>query len=1584
MTEINWNNFKAKFNGKETTSFESLSYQLFCNEHGNDTGIFRFKNQTGIETEPIYFEEEWIGFQAKFYETKISHNKADIIDSIKKGKRENPNLNKILFYLNQEFSESSKKKIKDPVCKKEIENVAKNIDIEIVWKVPSHFERQLALPENSYLSKFFFSLDKGVIEGLNEIGNHTESLLLSIQEDIEFEKDKIKIDRGSIINEINKEIEKPGIIIVSGKGGCGKTAIIKELYRANKSEFPFYIFKATEFNLDNIQLFFRQFNHLSLTAFLEAHQEEEKKIIVIDSAEKISDLENQEPLKSFISFLIKDSWTLIFTTRLGYLDDLRFQFIEVFRLPFKQIDIGDLTPSELFDLSKKFEFKLPENERVKNIIQNLFYLNEYLSSYNLIDGSVNYSDFKNILWRKKIQNSSYRKQNSHINREKCFLAIIKERSDGGNFFVNPSECSSEILSLLQSDEIIGYNTVIGGYFITHDIYEEWGLDKLIERAYLQAIANREFLSKIGLSLTIRRAFRIWLSDKLIENPKEVKAFIENIFIDENIDQAWKDETIVSILLSDYSDEFFTQFHGLIIKDDFTILKRTIFLLRIACKEIDKSIYKLLKKKDDLEHLFTRPKGNGWHSLIDLIYKDIESFDISDLSYIVPLLEDWNSHNSKGESTKKAGLFALHFYEELQRSDKYFYSENPGGLLLKVINQGAFELKTELTTIFDRILENNWSSHNDPYYSLCLSILKPKLEAIPVLISLPDYVLKLADLFWFKPTPKTDYYGGIGVEQYYSITTNSEHEYSPASALQTPINYLLKFSFKRTIDFIIDFTNKTVESYVISEFDDPMEEIEIRITDQMIVKQNISQSLWHLYRGNGSPVTPYLLQSIHMALEKELLDMAKNQKPEVIESWLLYLIKKSTSASITSVVASIVLAFPDKLFSVAKVLFSSHKLFLYDNFRAASENQNRSLYSIGYGLIFNNEKYNEERIKTCNDPHRKNSLENLALSYQLLKNKGVSDEMFENRVETIWSIIDGFHNDLPERSKETDDDKTTRLLLARLDKRKMNFSSEVQGDKIILSLNPEIDEELKKHSEEALKEHQSVIKYSSLKMWATFKLQGDEKHQKYIEYRDDYKKVINETKEIIIELKNNDYQFHLFNSSIPSLSCSTLIRFYSNDLTKEEKEFCENVIIGYATAPFNKNYNYQMSDGVEESISTMPYLFYLFPEKTNEFSFILCLILMSTQQIGNNIRICNFGINALVSHLWDISLSIYLKICHGFIKYKPHFSGMESRKINKGALPFHRVRESYQEITQDFVNQYGEEMEESFKNDFDVEEFKIEKYSLEDLDIIFQIIPLQTEDKTLLSYASEITSFFSEKLLMNNRHRDRDVNRDRSQDIDSLMRYRFLKKLSFFILYRPVEDINRFIKPFVDNFQATEEMTSFFEQFISAEDKILKYDQFWTVWDLFYQKIVEVGKDGGGHYYNKIISTYLLATNYWRDDAKSWSSLKEREELFYKKIVRDLEDNPAVLDSIAQFLNQVGSGFLDEGIFWISELIRKNGDKELGVNTVYYVALLTRKYIYLNRTKVKHDLKIKAEILTILNFLITKGSVNAYLLREDIL
>jgi hypothetical protein len=146
------------------------------------------------------------------------------------------------------------------------------------------------------------------------------------------------------------------------------------------------------------------------------------------------------------------------------------------------------------------------------------------------------------------------------------------------------------------------------------------------------------------------------------------------------------------------------------------------------------------------------------------------------------------------------------------------------------------------------------------------ILIPNAEngfaGLEVVKILPEYILKLADLFWTY-TPKIDEYyhhNSIGVEQYFCI--EDDHlEYFPASAYQTPIYCLLKYSLKETVDFILEFTNKTVKHYAKSGFDSSVKKVKLFFDDGTIKEQYISHCLWNMYRGTSSSVSSNLLTDV---------------------------------------------------------------------------------------------------------------------------------------------------------------------------------------------------------------------------------------------------------------------------------------------------------------------------------------------------------------------------------------------------------------------------------------------------------------------------------------------------------------------------------------------------------------------------------------------------------------------------------------------------------------------------------------------------------------------------------------------------
>jgi hypothetical protein len=81
----------------------------------------------------------------------------------------------------------------------------------------------------------------------------------------------------------------------------------------------------------------------------------------------------------------------------------------------------------------------------------------------------------------------------------------------------------------------------------------------------------------------------------------------------------------------------------------------------------------------------------------------------------------------------------------------------------------------------------------------------------------------------------------------------------------------------------------------------------------------------------------------------------------------------------------------------------------------------------------------------------------------------------------------------------------------------------------------------------------------------------------------------------------------------------------------------------------------------------------------------------------------------------------------------------------------------------------------------------------------------------------------------------------------------------------------------------------------------------------------------------------------------------------------------VFYSISKFLTEIGSGFAEDGIIWISGIIERSSElvsAELEVNTIYHLENLVRSY----STACPHNLELPAG----------EGSATAYLLREDIL
>ena len=1287
------------------------------------------------------------------------------------------------------------------------------------------------------------------------------------------------------------------------------------------------------------------------------------------------DLANTDPFKEFLAVLIKDNWQIIFTTRNNYLADLNYDFIDIYKIRPGNFDIRNLDHEELAAIAQANDFILPEDARLLELIKNPFYLSEYLRFYT--GENIDYVNFKEKLWSRIIVNTNPA-------REQCFLMTAFQRANEGQFFVTP-DCDEHILAALVKDGILGYETA--GYFITHDIYEEWALEKKIAADYIRKEHNKELFERIGESLPVRRSFRTWVSERLLLEDPSIKQFLGEIIQGDSIANFWKDELWISVLLSDHSVAFFELFKDDLLGNDQELLKRLTFLLRLACKEVDYDILRQLGVRDlnllAIKYVLTKPKGSGWQSAIRFIHDNLNRIGINNISFALPVIHEWNQKVKKGATTRLSSLIALKYYQWTIEEDVYLSRGDNKENLLQTILHGAARIKPELEGIFGEVLKNRWNNHRDPYYELMKATLTD-MEALPVWRTLPEHVLQVADLFWYRPPQEERYrYHRMDIEDEFCLN-DAHHDYFPASPFQTPIYWLLQFALQKTVDFILAFTNKTVECFAHSHLaTDEIEEMDVFIEDGLFTKQYICDRLWCSYR--GTQVSTYLLSSIHMALEKYFLEHWKDVDSKILESWLLYLLRNSKSASIPAVVTSIVLAYPEKTFSVAKVLFQTKEFFLFDMHRYVFDQSHKSsLITLRDGFggpNYKNALHEENRIQACDEPHRKKCLESLALSYQLFRDEETKDGEAKEILKIIWGIFDKYYSQLPKESEETEADKTWRLFLARMDRRKMKPTTEVKDDGIVISFNPEVDPKLKEYSEVALKKSSESMKYTPLMIWASYRKDKDERSKQYEHYENDPQLALKETREIIERFKQGeDDNFRLFNHGIPADVSSILLTDYFDKLSEEEREYCKDVVLEYARVPLMPHYQYQISDGTTSAISALPILFQNYPAERKKIKVMLLMTLFDDYPIDmGGGRFSAFPTMA-IHKLWESHFDDMQSILIGYLLLKPKYEELR-KKLRKESYQKGVYKIDKGQLVESFFNEHGHEhdLERIIENTISIDELKdIEQTDLCILNTGFQLIPVKTVNTVHKQIAQSIIRTLSISLL----------SRDGEDKVDYSVRHSFLEKLAYFVLNASPQHIPDYLRPFLDGFNRSEPIADLFEQFILAEDRLDTYDNFWRVWILFFDKVVALCKDGDEYWYtDRIIRSYLFAQTPWKETASDWHTFKDRDSKFFADIAKNIGHCPSTLYALTKSLNDIASRYLNPGIRWLSEMLNSNKvlwAAKLETNTLYYLENLVRKYIYKERERIRRTRQLKDEILVILEFLVEKGSVAGYILRENIL
>lgn len=1553
MVKADWNQFRAKFSSNPQDAFEWFASLLFCREFGRTNGIFRYKNQAGIETDPVVEGTRVIGFQAKFYDSTLSDHKSDLLECLNTTNRRYSNVNELHIYSNQDWGQG--KDDNKPRAQIEFEEAATKHGITIVYKLASFFESETVALHNKEIASHFFSIDQSAIDIVHEISLKNTNILQEIQHSIPFGDSEIKLDRSNLVDSIHGTQSQ--FLIIAGDAGTGKTAIIKE-FSEKRAKIPLLIFKAQEFCIAHPNDLLGGFSYRRLIELFKDHA---KKIIIIDSAERLLDIQNKQPFQLLVKSFQNAGWQIVFTCRTLYAEDLEREIVAIHSSAPQIIRLALISEDDLIKLAEAHHFQLPADLKLKQLLQTPLYLRMYLkwcSNHSDID----YAGFKHLVWKSEIGKSP--------RREQLFLNLIRKRLTSHSFYITP-DCEHEIAEELRVDGILGYEHA--GYFITHDIYEEWGLGEIIKHAYSSRTGIVGFLNTITSELPIRRAFRQWVFDLLITNDSHGMDFVYEIMTGVEIEEHWRDEMIIAVLRSNNARFFFENYKNQLLENDQRLLRKIILLLRITCKQISNRIHKLLGDKQidllNLRYVMTEPYGSGWGAVIQFAHDNLEVIGIDKISFVLPVISEWNQENRRGETTKLGTALALNYYLHCAGKDTFFRGDND---LFITIANGALECREELARLLESISKLDHIDRRSLHADFGEFVMT-KSAAAPIANVLPEYVIQLAWMYWGQK-PSRDHYHGYEVDEYYGLISH-RFDTHPSSAYQTPILYLLFAEPLKTIDFICAFTNKCIELYNKSGFDKSLIEVQLAVEGQTI-RQYASSSQWSMYRGtSGYPVTPSLLQCIHMALEKFLLE--KVTAKDVLEAILLRILKVSKSASLTAVVSSVVLARQEELFNVAEILFRVKEFFHYDFLRSQQERHIDLLLRPIPGAPAN-EPYDSERSQSAKLSHRKNDLQGLLLRYQLFREEGTSDEESERRQKVIWAILDDYYADLPSLEQLSEQDKGWLLTLAKMDRRKLTIETKKRDDGIEFSFTPDLPQSVSEHSQKALAEIDSRMKYTPLLLWASNRLDRSEAERRYI-FDESPMLALQQIKEIITEFEQNtelDEDYALFNRTIPQKVCTLLIRDYSDILGVEDFEFCVNIQLGFAFTIIRGEYTYQVSDGMNYAVCYLPGILKR-PEGLKYLGEIkLCLLWGlfrqdSLSMLGGDhfYELSCYAIGAMWAEYPSDVMSLIWGHCILHDKYDKYWKSQ----------PRWNRTESDNISNQSFIKENAPLIESIVKNE--VAQASLPSLNSVDLHVLIVAFKLisnhEFDTPELYRHKKDIILVISAELLK----------ASRSKDIDYRIRHDFYGFYATNVLTsKTTATIEDLLNPFLSSFQSSELFSDLFTAFVRYEDKLNQVENFWYIWNKFKPLVIQLCQ-GKGHWNNEILKSYLFATVSWKEQTVSWHSIQDRHHGFFQDVCDSLSNSPAVFYSISKMLFDVGRPLLRKGVFWLSRMAQRNADLIVGrekQDCIYYLENDLRIFIYEFRDEIRKTPECKANVIRLLDALIRHESVVGFMLRESIL
>ncbi len=1505
---VDWDVFHYKNMGKQEQMFEKMTYYLFCDEYHQPFGIEKYYNQVGIETMPIQFKNKEIGFQSKYYapSTKLSNKKGEIIEFIYKIHEKYPKLSILVIYLNKEFGMSTKKDKIKPSMQEEIEVLAKELGIEIQWKFPSQIEKQLMENQNKTIRELFFRQDQSIEKAIEQMSFHTQMMFQNVHHNIEKDNIKIQISRKTEENIILKKMQekKLPIILVYGESGCGKTAIFKSIYE-KKKDIPFFYFKATEFNVKSTREFFNAFGEINSFQFHNFYDKQSEKIICIDSAEKICFLENQDILTNFLIECIQNGWKIFLGVTIHSYKEVQYYIEQVLQKEYYAIEIETIPMEKLEKIFHTNHLILPKSKMTLQLLQIPFYLKEYIQSTNFSDKSNALANLKERLWNYKMIANIQKANNMNIRREELLLYFAKEILKTDYFGVEISENKKDemALSKLIESEVIQYDSIYHVYYMTHDIYENWAIERLIDDCYRKNEQAEIFLKTIGNTAKAKRNFRAWYQEKLEQNKEDMLMFTKEVlnsklpFCKEYKKEIW-------IVILSFHENLLLEWEDFLEIETKKIIYNWCDWLINFCQIPD----------TQFSSQGVRPNGKGWEYVISYLDQEKEKLldNLSMIQKVITLLYQWNSYKETGKATKQAVNIAVYIYKLLkQRGDikDILLPEEMEKLFMTMV-KGSEENINLIEHMIKKTIQNETIQDNG-YVEFCKYLISSSMVPIEnVLDKNEELYWNMAEIFWKEEND-------LG------------SAYFPVSAYQTTFYRLLCYHPEKYIKKIVYMVNAYMKQY-----QKETEIIRILVNKGKHVEQKGNEELWNLHRtGIG---TNHVIACLHMALEKWLLEWIPTKTGEEAEKVLRYLIENSLSVSITAVVCSVILAYPNKLHQIAYLLFPIKPFWKWDKKRKKEEKRmDELILDLPRARL-----YFIERIQSNHLFFRKRDMLYLLCYYQKQ----------DDKKEKVYQILDQYYQICDEQG-----DKKAKFDLYFYDIRKLEKNKKK-------TLKKEYQEEAKQIY---AKKTDCLYENHDLLMWSLARNKKEEKeYKKYPQYEKNIKQAYQELWKLEEKIGKLEREVELYEWVLSSNIATVLLCNFSTYFSKEERIELEKLVIRKGNRIVEKYYQNQLKK----------YEIFHATETFRGISYISAHGVLTKREA--------FEIQFLILLKGEeYFLPYYIKMLKEFCpNFTKEFISFSVKNIEKFYDYLDKKTEGEDKLER--IRHFLKTRENQIERNLSIDDFKQIKKK-DDLRVLGYLL-------IVLQVMSESYGQYQESCLYLVKYIYSTIKKNKNMLAFQMIKGKYMMAVCQMLNYmnkREIDSVFPIFTGYIGMNDITDEMIRFI---LASEKQLVENGTFYYILEKIFEALKKFYKKKNlkhvpGFFYCDMADGILiyLFKNAIQIPEKNREKIQKQQVKLFRKAIKSVKSNPnLLLNCLSLQLRRGDQYWKKSGIYLLVEMLsNKELDKNWATDTKENIEKYMEDYINIYLREIKKEKNRRKMVEEVLENLIQNGSSKAFLLRE---